>query len=68
MKKKNSRVITSTAEFARYVGLARTTVSRVLNGQPGLKSKTIERVQRAMDETGFTPNAYAIRLKGKGTA
>ncbi|HWA09410.1 MAG TPA: LacI family DNA-binding transcriptional regulator [Opitutaceae bacterium] len=69
MKKKSSaRAITSTAEFARYVGLARTTVSRVLNGQPGLKPNTIERVQRAMDETGFTPNAYAVRLKGKSTA
>ena len=61
-------VIRSTIEFARYVGLARTTVSRVLNGQPGLKSKTIARVQRAMDETGFTPNAYALHLKGKRTA
>ncbi len=67
-KKKPARPITSTAEFARHVGLARTTVSRVLNGQPGLKPKTIERVQRAMDETGFTPNAYAVRLKGKSTA
>ncbi len=61
-------VITSTAEFARHVGLARTTVSRVLNGQPGLKRKTIERVQRAMAETGFTPNAYAMHLKGKRTS
>ncbi len=70
MKKKPSarRPITSTAEFARYVGLARTTVSRVLNRQPGLKSNTIERVQRAMDETGFTPNAYAVHLKGKSTS
>jgi DNA-binding LacI/PurR family transcriptional regulator len=67
-KKKPARVIRSTAEFAHYVGLARTTVSRVLNGQPGLKSKTIERVQRAMAETGFTPNAYALHLKGKRTA
>ncbi|MBI5382884.1 MAG: LacI family DNA-binding transcriptional regulator [Opitutae bacterium] len=60
--------ISSTTEFARYVGLARTTVSRVLNGQPGLKQKTIDRVQRAMAETGFTPNAYALHLKGKRTA
>jgi DNA-binding LacI/PurR family transcriptional regulator len=50
------------------VGLARTTVSRVLNGQPGLKKKTIERVQRAIEETGFVPNAYALHLKGKRTA
>jgi DNA-binding LacI/PurR family transcriptional regulator len=61
-------VIRSTAEFARHVGLARTTVSRVLNSQPGLKQKTIERVQRALAETGFTPNAHALHLKGKRTA
>lgn len=60
--------IHSTAEFARYVGLARTTVSRVLNGQPGLKQKTIDRVLSAMTETGFSRNAFALHLKGKGTA
>lgn len=62
------RIIRSTSDFARYVGLARTTVSRVLNGHPGLKSQTVERVQRAIEETGFTPNAYALHLKGKRTA
>ena len=60
--------ITSTAEFAHYVGLARTTVSRVLNGQPGLRASTIARVQHALAETGFTPNAYATLIKGKGTS
>lgn len=60
--------IRSAAEFASYVGLARTTISRVLNGQPGLKPKTIERVRAAMEATGFTPNAYALHLKGKRTA
>jgi DNA-binding LacI/PurR family transcriptional regulator len=66
--KKPASQIRSSTEFARYVGLARTTVSRVLNGQPGLKAKTIERVQRAIEETGFVPNAYALHLKGKRTA
>ncbi|WP_414663902.1 LacI family DNA-binding transcriptional regulator [Horticoccus sp. 23ND18S-11] len=61
-------MIRSTAEFARHVGLARTTVSRVLNGQPGLKQKTIDRVQQALAETGFTPNAHALHLKGKRTS
>lgn len=65
---RNTKAIRSTADFARYVGLARTTVSRVLNGQPGLKQKTIDRVRRAMEETGFTLNAYALHLKGKRTA
>jgi DNA-binding LacI/PurR family transcriptional regulator len=67
-KKKSSPVLRSTADFARYVGLARTTVSRVLNGQPGLKQKTIDHVMRAVAETGFTPNAHALHLKGKRTA
>lgn len=60
-------VLRSTADFARYVGLARTTVSRVLNAQPGLRSKTIERVRQAMEETGFTPNAHATNLRKKRT-
>jgi DNA-binding LacI/PurR family transcriptional regulator len=60
--------IRSTADFARYVGLARTTVSRVLNGHPGVKRSTIDRVQRALEETGFTPNAFAVGLRGKGAA
>ena len=67
-KPKPPAVIRSTAEFARHVGLARTTVSRVLNAQPGLKQKTIDRVQRALAETGFTPNAHAVHLKGKRTS
>jgi DNA-binding LacI/PurR family transcriptional regulator len=67
-KSKVPAVIRSTAEFARHVGLARTTVSRVLNAQPGLNQKTIDRVQRALAETGFTPNAHALHLKGKRTA
>ena len=67
-KSRPPAVLRSTAEFARHIGLARTTVSRVLNGQPGLRPKTIERVQRALAETGFTPNAHAVHLKGKRTA
>jgi DNA-binding LacI/PurR family transcriptional regulator len=66
--KKPTPSIRSTADFARYVGLARTTVSRVLNDQPGLRAKTVERVRRAMEETGFTPNAHALHLRGKRTA
>lgn len=55
-------IINSTAAFARYVGLARTTVSRVFNNQPGLRPETIERVQKAMEEVGFKPNPYAVFL------
>ena len=49
-------MIRSTAQFARYVGLSRSAVSRVLNEQPGLRPETIALVQKAMAETSFTPN------------
>lgn len=62
MSGKSPTKITSTAEFARYVGLARTTVSRVFNNQPGLRQETIDRVHRAMEEVGFKPNPYAVFL------
>lgn len=62
MTDKPTARITSTAAFARYVGLARTTVSRVLNNQPGLRADTIARVHRAMEEVGFSPNPYAVFL------
>ena len=61
-------MIRSTAQFARYVGLSRSAVSRVLNEQPGLRPETIALVQKAMAETGFTPNAHARHLRGKPTA
>jgi DNA-binding LacI/PurR family transcriptional regulator len=48
--------------------LSRSAVSRVMNEQPGLRPATIERVRRAMDETGFTPNAHAVHLRGKPSA
>jgi DNA-binding LacI/PurR family transcriptional regulator len=62
MSDKLNPKITSTSEFARYVGLARTTVSRVFNNQPGLKPETSARVHRAMEEVGFKPNPYAVFL------
>jgi len=62
MPSRSNPKITSTAEFARYVGLARTTVSRVINNQPGLRPETIARVHQAMAEVGFSPNPYAVYL------
>jgi DNA-binding LacI/PurR family transcriptional regulator len=60
--------IRSTADFARHLGLSRSAVSRVINNRPGLRSSTIERVRKAMEETGFTPNAHALHLRGEPTA
>lgn len=61
-------VIRSTAEFAAHVGLSRSTVSRALNGHAGLKQKTVERVQAALEATGFMPNAHAVNLRGRRAA
>lgn len=60
--------IHSTAEFARYIGLSRSAVSRALNGHEDLRPKTLARVQQALRETGFTPNAHALHLRGRRSA
>ncbi len=60
-------VIDSTASLARHLGLSRWTVSRVLNGHGGVRSETVERVRRAMRESGFEPNPYARSLRGGRT-
>jgi len=56
--------IEGTAGLAAYLGVSRWTVSRVLNGQPGVKEETRERVLEAIDELGFEPNRMARGLKG----
>jgi DNA-binding LacI/PurR family transcriptional regulator len=58
-------VIRSTADFARYVGLSRSTVSRALNGHEDLRPKSLEKIRAAIRETGFTPNAHALHLRGR---
>jgi DNA-binding LacI/PurR family transcriptional regulator len=60
--------IRSTADFARYVGLSRSTVSRALNGHGDLRQQSVERIQAALKETGFTPNAHALHLRGRQSA
>lgn len=56
------------ADFARYVGLSRSTVSRALNEHTDLRRSTVERVKLALRETGFTPNAHARHLRGHRSA
>lgn len=53
-----------TASLARYLGLSRWTVSRALNGQPGVKDATRKRVEAAVEELGFQPNRMARSLRG----
>jgi len=53
--------------IAKLAGVSRGTVSRVINGQPGVKPASRERVLRIIDETGYYPNAQARSLAGGRT-
>ncbi len=59
--------IRSTAGLAARLGLSRWTVSRVLNGHPGIHPETRERVEREMKKLHFSPSAMARGLRGGRT-
>lgn len=59
--------VDSTAALAETLGLSRWTISRVLNGHPGVKEATRRRVVEAMARLGFQPNAMARGLRGSQT-
>ncbi len=67
MTKNTSSSVGTTAALARHLGLSRWTVSRVLNGHPGVLPETVERVHKAMAEVGFQPNTLARGLRGGRT-
>jgi len=55
-------VVTIT-DVARAAGVSRSTVSRVLNNQPGVSPETRERVLRAIEELKYQPHFAARALK-----
>jgi LacI family transcriptional regulator len=54
-------------DVAAQAGVAFKTVSRVVNGEPGVSPATRELVQRAIDELGFRRNASAAGLRQGST-
>jgi DNA-binding LacI/PurR family transcriptional regulator len=54
-----SRRKASGHDIARHAGVSQSTVSRVINDYPSISDATRERVRRAMEELGYTPNAAA---------
>ncbi|TFE30875.1 LacI family transcriptional regulator [Cohnella luojiensis] len=54
-------------DVARHAGVSVTTVSRVLNGEKYVKDDLKARVQRAIDELGYTPSHIARSLVRKKT-
>lgn len=55
-------------DIARLSNCGVATVSRVLNGQPGVREETRRRVLAVVEEQGFQPNNNAKHLKQQGGA
>lgn len=53
-------------DIAKRANCAVGTVSRALNGHPGVSAETRERIMRVVAETGFKPNDNARHLKQRG--
>lgn len=52
-------------DVAQLAGVSFKTVSRVVNGEVGVKSEMREKVQSAIDKLNYQPNLSARRLRGK---
>ena len=52
----------TTKDLAKAAGVSRATVDRVLNGRDGVKQKTVDKVNAAIKELGFTRNIQAANL------
>ncbi|MEL6266345.1 MAG: LacI family DNA-binding transcriptional regulator [Pseudomonadota bacterium] len=49
-------------DIAREAGVSLATVDRVLNARPGVREKTIARVQEAVDRLGYVRDTFAANL------
>ena len=55
----------SIKEVAKHAGVAISTVSKVINGYPGVSEETREKVQQAIKELNYIPNSIASALSSK---
>jgi LacI family transcriptional regulator, galactose operon repressor len=55
-------------KVAEIAGVSRSTVSRVINGQPGVREDVRRRVLQVVDETGYRPNLAARALASSHSA
>ena len=53
--------------IAELAGVSRSTVSRVVNNQAGVRTEVRDRVLSVIDQTGYRPNAAARSLAGQRT-
>lgn len=60
--------VRSTSELAAALGISRWTVSRALNGHPGISPETVRRIREAARRHGFAPSVLGRGLRsGKTT-
>lgn len=52
---------------AAHAGVSRATVSRVVNGGPGVRAEVRERVRNSVEELGYVPNSAARTLVTRRT-
>jgi DNA-binding LacI/PurR family transcriptional regulator len=62
---KDEGITPTMADVARRAGVSASTVSYVLTGVRPISQATRERIQQAMRDLGYTPNAFARGLKSK---
>lgn len=58
----------SIKEVAKHAGVAISTVSKVLNGYPNISEETKKKVNEAIKELDYVPNAVASALSSKQSA
>ncbi|MDB6181796.1 LacI family DNA-binding transcriptional regulator [Paracoccus fistulariae] len=54
-------------DFAAHVGLSRPTVSKYFNDPASVREKTRKRIEKAITDSGFRPNLFAVNLKRQRT-
>ncbi|GAL22779.1 sucrose operon repressor ScrR LacI family [Vibrio maritimus] len=54
-------------DVAKLAGVSKSTVSRVVNNEYGVKQATKDKVQKAIDELGYQTNLVAKDLKSQKT-
>ena len=65
MAAEDESVVPTMADVARLAGVSASTVSYALTGARPISAATRERIQHAMRDLGYTPNAFARGLKSK---